>query len=281
MRLTDRIQTVPDDPEEATDPADIFHDAVGSIFSDDVRDQHGHPSATILYKSEKYGTLKLKVATPEQELDWRLFAHYLWNAGVKMAILWNVAGERVLELGSGCGLPGIVATLAGATEVKLSDYPSPSTFRALHHNIATNVPVSLQSGISAAPHVWGDFFTSSRSRFPLSSSCTLSASQPRHYTRVLAADTYWLQSQHANLARSMLHFLAMEERARVLMIAGFHTGRKVLGRWFETAKKEGLDVEVAWEESGDGAVREWMVGRQEGFEEEKKWMVLAVLKRKR
>ncbi|KAL9074051.1 MAG: hypothetical protein Q9157_004519 [Trypethelium eluteriae] len=128
MRLTDRIQTVPDDPEEATDPADIFHDAVGSIFSDDVRDQHGHPSATILYKSEKYGTLKLKVATPEQELDWRLFAHYLWNAGVKMAILvggedekceeegkipamksikgwqWNVAGERVLELGSGAEL---------------------------------------------------------------------------------------------------------------------------------------------------------------------------------
>ncbi|KAL9084428.1 MAG: hypothetical protein Q9165_008066 [Trypethelium subeluteriae] len=127
MRLTDRIETVSDDPEEAADPGNIFHDALGSIFSD-TRDQHGHPRATILYKSEKYGTLRLKVETPDQEQDWRLFAHYLWNAGVKMATLvggedekykeegkipgmqnikgwpWNIAGERVLELGSGAEL---------------------------------------------------------------------------------------------------------------------------------------------------------------------------------
>ncbi|KAL9084429.1 MAG: hypothetical protein Q9165_008067 [Trypethelium subeluteriae] len=164
-------------------------------------------------------------------------------------------------------------------QVKLSDYPSPSTFRALQHNITTNVPVSLQPRISTAPHVWGDFFTSPRSPIPISSNCALSASRPRYYTRILAADTYWLPSQHTNLARSMLHFLAAEEGARVLMIAGFHTGRKIVGKWFKTAEKEGLDVEAAWEENGNGAVREWIAERQEGFEE-KQWMVLGVLKRK-
>lgn len=123
MRLTDRLQTVLDDPEVDPDPADIFHDALGSILNDDVRDQHGLPTATILYESKKYGTLKLKVANPD-DTEWTLFAHYLWNAGVKMAVLvgqederfqgqtdqgntdtkgwqWKVEGEKVLELGSG------------------------------------------------------------------------------------------------------------------------------------------------------------------------------------
>ena len=124
MRLTDRIRTVLDNPNETPDPADLFHDALGSIFSDDVRDQHGDPSATIFYQSEKYGTLELKVADPDADSEWNLFAHYLWNAGVKMAALvgqedenfetridqgsigvrgwqWKVEGEKVLELGSG------------------------------------------------------------------------------------------------------------------------------------------------------------------------------------
>ena len=124
MRLTDRIRVAYDYPEDALDPGEIFHDAIGTIFDDDVKDQHGDPDSTILYDSEKYGTLKLKVADPEGTADWRLFSHYLWNAGLKMAVLvgqedkrfkvggdqgrensngwqWRIQGEKVLELGSG------------------------------------------------------------------------------------------------------------------------------------------------------------------------------------
>ncbi|KAI9653759.1 MAG: hypothetical protein M1821_006954 [Bathelium mastoideum] len=297
MRLTDRIQTVfDDDPEQPLAPEDIFDDALGSLFTDDVKDQYGHPSATILYNSTKYGVVKLKLADPDATEDWKLFAHFLWNAGLKMAVMvsqeddwqtnqdnkgwqWTVSGETVLELGCGAGLPGMMSVLAGAQEVKLSDHPSASTAH-LEHNLSTNIPPHLRRRISYTAHIWGDFYTSPRSYFPPSQASTFSINHPHRYTRVLAADTYWRPGQHANLARSMLHFLALEERARVLMTAGFHTGRRVLASWFETAEKEGLEVEEVWEEDGDGRGREWRVEREEGFEEEKRWMVVAVMKRR-
>ena len=63
------------------------------------------------------------------------------------------------------------------------------------------------------------------------------------------------------------------------MTAGFHTGRKIVARWFETARMEGLEVDEAWEENGDGLVRDWAATREESFEEGKKWLVISVLKR--
>lgn len=97
---------------------DIFATAIGLIFTDDLRDQHGDPGAAIIYRSKAYGDLDLRLANPDSEDGRKLFAHYLWNAGVLMAELigggtvdgramegrggsWSVRGERVLELGAG------------------------------------------------------------------------------------------------------------------------------------------------------------------------------------
>ena len=105
--LTDLIQVIaPDDEEE---PEDIFASAPGLIFPDDTRNMHGDDRSLIVYKSKRFGDIELKTANPEQEADRQLFAHYLWNAGIKMAELissepdarWTVQGERVLELGAG------------------------------------------------------------------------------------------------------------------------------------------------------------------------------------
>jgi len=97
---------------------DIFSTAIGLIFTDDLRNQHGDPGAVIIYRSKAYGDLELRLSDPNSEDGRKLFAHYLWNAGVLMAELigggtvdggamegrgggWSVGGERVLELGAG------------------------------------------------------------------------------------------------------------------------------------------------------------------------------------
>lgn len=117
-------------------PEDIFGSTLGSIFTDDLQNQHGDdPDTTIVYKSVVYGDIELRTADVNGEEQRRKFAHYLWNAGVLMGELvggrpvqqkdvtgdeddegwkngewwvnaeeeekWSVKGEMVLELGAG------------------------------------------------------------------------------------------------------------------------------------------------------------------------------------
>jgi hypothetical protein len=98
MRLTDRITTEADNPSPASlDPADILHDCLGSIFTDDARNQHGNPTDTIRYHSDKYGVINVRVADPDHHGERSLFAHYLWNAGIKMAVLIGGEDDRLHE----------------------------------------------------------------------------------------------------------------------------------------------------------------------------------------
>lgn len=127
-------------PKFATlQPEDIFGSSLGGIFTDDLQNQHGDDSDTvILYNNAKYGELEFRTADVDGEEQRRKFAHYLWNAGVLMGELvggrpnvdeasargnadedengwkngewwideeeekqWSVRGETVLELGAG------------------------------------------------------------------------------------------------------------------------------------------------------------------------------------
>jgi EEF1A N-terminal glycine/lysine methyltransferase len=139
-KLTDLIDVIPVSVEDEAE--DIFSSAKGLLFPDDYQTLYGDPGSTIVYKSKRFNGIELKTADPDGEDERRLFGHYLWNAGVKMAELisarhegWEIEGETVLELGAGkmddsveekmadawiyagVGLCGIVATLAGANEV--------------------------------------------------------------------------------------------------------------------------------------------------------------------
>ena len=105
-------------PAEPASIEDIFSSSIGFIFTDDLRNQHGDPGSSVIYKSKAFGDIKLKLVEPEGEDGRRLFAQYLWNSGVLMAEFigggtldgkamearggsWNVTGERILELGAG------------------------------------------------------------------------------------------------------------------------------------------------------------------------------------
>jgi hypothetical protein len=149
----------------------------------------------------------------------------------------------------------------------MSDYPSPILLDTLRQNAYKNIGKPLPAHIRVEPHLWGDFSTS------------FATDNARRYTRILAADTLWLTSQHMNLAMSMAHFLADDPRARVLLIAGFHTGRPKVAKFFDIIGDAGLEIDNIWEMDSKGERREWDPERPMGPGEGKKWLVIAALKR--
>jgi nicotinamide N-methyltransferase len=128
----------------------------------------------------------------------------------------------------------------------------------IRRNAAKNIPTQLSENCRVEGHAWGILDT------------PLAMENKHRFTRILAADCYWLSGQHENLVRSMLHFLSLEPTARVFVIAGFHTGRARLANFFEVADEHGKR-------------REWLSERDNGCEdhtERKKWLVICRLKRK-
>ena len=93
-----------------------------------------------------------------------------------------------------------------------------------------------------------------------------------------------MDGEHYNLAQSMEHFLSHGDDARVWVIAGFHTGRAKLVSFFDIADRAGLESEKTWERDADGNEREWVRERNGGQEDatsRNKWLVIAILKRKK
>jgi len=113
---------------------------------------------------------------------------------------------------------------------------------------------------------------------------SFATSKQNHFTRILAADCFWMPGVHQELAQSMLHFLSKDPTSKVFAIGGFHTGRAKLAAFFDIAVEEGLEVEDIFEEDADGVRRPWEKVRDGGREnptERKRWLVVAVLRRKR
>ncbi|KAF4552917.1 Lysine methyltransferase-like protein 3 [Elsinoe fawcettii] len=282
QNLTDLIQFIPNSTEES--PEDIFASAPGLIFPDDSRNQHGEPGAVLVYQSARFGDIELRTADPDGEIDRRLFGHYLWNAGILMAERisgqrlvdgdevrrWSVEGETVLELGAGVGLTGMVASLAGAREVIATDYPTKVILDNLQKNIDQNQRLFSNVKPLIHGHEWGvfddDFSVKNKNRF----------------SRLLAADCYWMPQVHEELVMSMLHFLCLKDTARIFAISGFHSGRAKLAAFFDTAVECGLVVEEIYEENAEGLRRPWEKERDGGREdhtERKKWLAVAILRR--
>ncbi len=186
--LTDKIRLVPSSavsgqaPSE--EPEDILSSSLAVIFPDDITNQHGDATSSVLYLSPAFGELELSLADPEGEVHRRLFGHFLWNAGLLLGEFieegrdelgrdWDVKGKKVLELGAGTGLAGIVAGLKCAERVVISDYPAPEVLKNIEANVSRNVePVRKKFALSGGPvsvagHEWGilsDSFSLATSR---------------------------------------------------------------------------------------------------------------------
>jgi nicotinamide N-methyltransferase len=87
--------------------------------------------------------------------------HLLWNAGQVVAQYLEdnanqlLQGKTVLELGAGAGLPSLVASILGAKQVVVTDYPDDELIVNLRHNIDHNLTVQDMSNIVAEGFLWG------------------------------------------------------------------------------------------------------------------------------
>ncbi|KAF8466942.1 hypothetical protein BDZ91DRAFT_793931 [Kalaharituber pfeilii] len=280
--LTNLIEAVP--PETALEDVNslnYFEDSLYAIFAD-TQNQHGDPGEMVVYRCEEYfgKDIKLGLPNPKKE-DNKLFAHFLWNAGVQAAEMiasreYVVKGESVLELGAGAGLPGIVSALSGAKKVVLSDYPAPEILSNIEANIKRNLTPDVieSSNVSVFGHCWGELNTAKGDLF------SASKHEPKSFTRIVVADCMWMDWQHVNLCSSIVHFLE-PEKGEVLAIAGFHTGRPKVANFFKECENAGL-VPVGKgiiERDVDGNEREWVGDRgREDVIERKKWLTICRLK---
>jgi predicted nicotinamide N-methyase len=210
---------------------------------------------------------------------------------------FDVRNHTVLELGAGAGLPGIISALSEAAEVRmgkplehlamtssqlissmltvslrrqvtLSDYPAPEILRNIRHNLDANLSPELLKRVSVAGHVWGDL------------SDDLCSTHPGTFSRVIAADCFWMDKQHDNLSRSIVHLMARD--GILLAIAGFHTGRAKVAAFFESVERAGLELlGPIMEKDIVGNHRSWE--RDRGIEDpvdRKRWLVIGLFRHK-
>ncbi|KAG0646955.1 Elongation factor methyltransferase 7 [Hyphodiscus hymeniophilus] len=278
--LTDKIRLSGPD---ANEPEDILSSSLGVIFPDDITNQHGDRENAVIYLSPTFGSITLTLADPQGEDSRRLFSHFLWNAGLQLAEFieedsaqWSVKGERVLELGAGTGLAGIVAGLMGAETVVISDYPAPEVLANIGANIKRNVTSRAEKDrvvpdMRVQGHEWGAF----------NDEDGFCEKEREGFDKLLVADCLWMPWQHANLLSSIQWFLKGSGRAWV--VAGFHTGRAKMKGFYDEAllKQMGLEIESIHEKNADGSERAWVEDRGiEDVTERKRWLVVAVLKRR-
>jgi EEF1A N-terminal glycine/lysine methyltransferase len=290
----------------ATEPEDHFSDSLGTIFPNDVTNQHGDNTHGLVYTSPHLPRpLKLTLADVTTDEDRCLFSHYLWNSSLLLAELveagtlhlpnpthpsaddgnaqcgqpwedWDVTGLSTVELGAGTALPSMMAALLGAGRVLVTDYPTVPVLETLKTNIATGVqpensPLgSISPDVEVAGLAWGDVTSAP------------AAENRGHFDRVLVADCLWMPWQHEDLRRSVAWFLSDDAGARAWVVAGIHTGRAKMCRFFDEQglKSVGLEIEKIWERDCDGAKREWLWDRgTEDVSERKRWLAVAVLRR--
>ena len=121
---------------------------------------------------------------------------------------------------------------------------------------------------------------------------------PHGYDLVVICDTLWISSAHPSLIHSLCTLISKtNSEARILVSAGFHTGRPCVGRFFDLcAAGSALGKLVPDEEAGGIWEKNVLTGQERpfvayadadedaqarqliGIEERAKWCVMSALK---
>ncbi|XP_035006322.1 protein N-lysine methyltransferase METTL21A [Hippoglossus stenolepis] len=126
--------------------------------------------------------------------DWRRHgvAAVLWDAAVVLSVYMELGelqlkGKRVIELGAGTGLVGIVAALLGA-EVTITDRAS--ALDLLSTNVKSNLPPDCEGSATVSELTWGQGLD----RYPAGG-----------FDLVLGADIVYLEDTFVPLLQTLEH----------------------------------------------------------------------------
>ncbi|KAF6722255.1 Protein N-lysine methyltransferase METTL21A [Oryzias melastigma] len=126
--------------------------------------------------------------------DWRKLgvAAVVWDAAVVMCMYLELGkvelkGKRVIELGAGTGLVGIVTALLGA-QVTITDRAPALDF--LSANVKANLPPDSQDSAVVSELTWGEGLE----HYPAGG-----------FDLILGADIVYLEDTFASLLRTLLH----------------------------------------------------------------------------
>ncbi|SPC67028.1 related to NNT1 - putative nicotinamide N-methyltransferase [Ustilago sp. UG-2017b] len=258
-------------------------------------------------------SLRYKIAQ-NSGINTKLFAHHQWDAGLYLADLIaeqstdshdsssevahgkkkandfvDVRGKTVVELGAGTGLPGLVACVMGAGKTVITDYPDPHVIDNLERNLDLALIPRARKERQQNPHYnqargkvevirlgWGN--DEEEARVLAESFPSPNDDGESGYDVVLAADVLWVSSAHPLLIHSIRKMLKRGRNARCVLIAGFHTGRPAVRRFFvqlaqraaanDASLEQGRQAGIVpdweemrfggiWERNIDGSQRAW------------------------
>ncbi|KAF5387315.1 hypothetical protein D9757_005711 [Collybiopsis confluens] len=231
-----------------------------------------------------YPRIPVTLHTPDTSAaNWSLHASSIWVSSLYLAdhidaldlpsyLTKEGQKVRVLELGAGAGLPGIViAKCFPNIQVTLSDFPDEKLIRTLSENIDIN---HVSDNCSARTYAWG-----SDPKELLRSGD--SPDSPSLFHVIIAADTIWNPESHEIFIGSLKSTLRRSYDSRAHLVAGMHTGRYALQSFLNTAVRCGFILDSLEEKEQSGSeTREWDVTRaeQEDEKERRRWLLWIILK---
>ncbi|KAM5181634.1 EEF1A lysine methyltransferase 3 [Mantella aurantiaca] len=163
--------------EEESGLSDVLPRDVASLFSDTYTEESGYEfCGRRLHITQHYGA-DLGVAAP------------VWDAALNLCSYFeerqlNLKGKKIIELGAGTGIVGILLSLLGAN-VTLTDLPH--TLPQIAKNVSANVPDGHPLKVCALS--WG-----------------LDQAQfPQDYDFIIGADIVYLKETYDHLLQTLQH----------------------------------------------------------------------------